>query len=87
MRIALIHAVRLAMPPVEDAFQRHGPQAGRVNLLDDALSVDRDRAGAAGILYTCSAFGAAIDAVKARLRIPVLASPESAVLAMRAALG
>jgi Asp/Glu/hydantoin racemase len=107
MRIALIHAVRLAVPPVEDAFQRHWPQAERINLLDDALSVDRDRAGAlsaelaarisaladyavsagaAGILYTCSAFGAAIDAVKARLRIPVL-KPNEAMFAEALARG
>jgi hypothetical protein len=68
-------------------LRRRWPQAGRINLLDDAFSVDRDRAGAAGILYTGSAFGAAIDAVAKAVRCPVLASPESAVLAMRAALG
>ena len=45
MRIALIHAVRVAMQPVEDAFRRHWPEAERVNLLDDALPGDRDRAG------------------------------------------
>ena len=59
MRIALIHAVRVAMQPVEDAFRRHWPDAERVNLLDDALE-----GGAAGILYTCSAFGEAIEAVQ-----------------------
>jgi hypothetical protein len=70
MRIALIHAVRLAMQPVEDAFRRHWPEIERMNLLDDSLSMDRARAigcGATGILYTCSAFGDAIQAVKARL--------------------
>jgi aspartate/glutamate racemase len=101
MRIALIHAVRLAMQPVEDAFRRHWPEAERINLLDDALSVDRDRAGAltvelsarisalanyaisagaSGILYTCSAFGEAIDAVKQRVRMPVL-KPNEAMFA------
>jgi hypothetical protein len=101
MRIALIHAVRVAMQPVEDAFRLHWPDAERFNLLDDALSVDRDRAaaltaelsnrisalanyavnaGASGILYTCSAFGEAIDAVKQRLRMPVL-KPNEAMLA------
>lgn len=85
MRIALIHAVRVAMQPVEDAFRRHWPEAERISLLDDSLSVDRDRAGAltpqlsrriaalaayaldggaSGILYTCSAFGEAIEAVQ-----------------------
>jgi Asp/Glu/hydantoin racemase len=101
MRIALIHAVRVAMQPVDDAFARHWPQAERLSLLDDALSVDRERAsaltpelwgrisalanygvsaGASGILYTCSAFGDAIDAVKQRLRMPVL-KPNEAMFA------
>jgi aspartate/glutamate racemase len=107
MRIALIHAVRLAMQPVEDAFRRHWPEAERINLLDDALSVDRDRAGAltvelsarisalanyaisagaSGILYTCSAFGEAIDAVKQRVRMPVL-KPNEAMFAEAIAQG
>ena len=98
MRIALIHAVRVAMPPVEDAFQRHWPAAERMNLLDDSLSIDRARdaqlsaalarrigaladyaidCGATGILYTCSAFGDAIQAVKDRLDAPVLKPNEA----------
>ena len=64
-------------------------------------------AGATEILYTCSAFGDAIEAVMQRVRMglaqvstararaavagvvkcPVLASPDSAVLAMRKLLG
>jgi aspartate/glutamate racemase len=101
MRIALIHAVRLAMQPVEEAFRRHWPQAERLNLLDDALSVDRDRAGAltpelsarisalanyavnagaSGILYTCSAFGDAIEEVQKRVRMPVLKPNEAMFL-------
>ncbi len=107
MRIALIHAVRVAMQPVEDAFQRHWPEVERVNLLDDALSVDRDRAGAltvelsarisalanyavslgaSGILYTCSAFGDAIEEVQRRLRMPVL-KPNQAMFAEAIARG
>jgi aspartate/glutamate racemase len=100
MRIALIHAVRVAMQPVEDA-------AERLNLLDDSLSVDRDRAGAltpqlsrrigalaqyaleggaAGILYTCSAFGEAIEAVKRAAAVPVL-KPNEAMFAEALARG
>ena len=101
MRIALIHAVRVAMQPVEDAFARHWPDAERVNLLDDSLSPDRERdgvltaamsrrlatlaeyaldGGAAGILYTCSAFGEAIQAVKESARVPVLKPNEAMFL-------
>lgn len=112
MRIALIHAVRVAMQPVEDAFRRHWPDAERVNLLDDSLSVDRNRAGAltpqlsrrigalaqyaleggaAGILYTCSAFGEAIEevqrtALKLSPPIPVL-KPNEAMFAEALARG
>ena len=86
------------MQPVEDAFVRHWPQAERINLLDDALSVDRARdadltpamsrrigalaeyaaaAGASGILYTCSAFGEAIDGAKRASAVPVLKPNEA----------
>jgi Asp/Glu/hydantoin racemase len=97
-RIALIHAVQAAMAPVEHAFQRLWPDAERVNLLDDSLSVDRGREpelsaamfarfrdlgayaraiGADGILFTCSAFGPAIEKVAAALPIPVLKPNEA----------
>lgn len=82
-RIALVHATALAVEPIREAFERHWPEAMRMNLLDDSLSVDRAAAGelapamvqrfidlarycagtgCAGILFTCSAFGAAIEA-------------------------
>lgn len=98
VRIGLIHAVRPAMAPVEAAFIALWPEAERMNLLDDSLAPDRDRAGALtpaffprmrsladyavaqgaqGILYTCSAFGAAIDAVAKALPIPVLTPNEA----------
>ncbi len=42
-RIALIHAVPVAMQPVQDAFRRLWPEADCTNLLDDALGRDRER--------------------------------------------
>lgn len=107
IRIGLIHAVHPAMPPIEQAFKSLWPEAVRMNLLDDALAPDRDRAGAltpaffprmraladyavaqgaGGILYTCSAFGAAIDAVALALPIPVL-KPNDAMFAEAFASG
>jgi len=88
-RIALIHAVQVAIQPVEDAFVKLWPEARRINLFDDSLSLDRERdgeltemmtkrihaladyafqAGANGVLYTCSAFGEAIEAAKKSMR-------------------
>ena len=93
-RICLIHAVRVAIDPVAEAFGRLWPEAALMNLLDDALSVDRQRdgmltpamtrrfetlgeyavtTGVDGILFTCSAFGPAIESVQRRLApLPVL---------------
>ena len=97
-RIVLIHAVTVAMPPIEAAFEALWPAAERVNLLDDSLSPDRARdgrltpamtgrfrtlgqyaatIGADGILFTCSAFGAAIEAVAAEQAVPVLKPNEA----------
>ncbi|MFM9937945.1 MAG: aspartate/glutamate racemase family protein [Hyphomicrobiaceae bacterium] len=97
-RIALVHAVQVAMGPVEQAFRQLWPEAERVNLLDDALSVDRGSApdltpamydriarlgaygrdvGADGVLYTCSAFGPAIEAVAKAAKWPVLKPNEA----------
>ena len=45
IRIALIHAVPVAMAPIERAFQHGWPEAERANLLDDTLAVDLERAG------------------------------------------
>ncbi len=106
-RIALIHAVKVAIAPVEEAFARLWPQATRMNLLDDSLSVDRARdgtltaamvarfetlaryaagTGADGILFTCSAFGPAIEAARRALSIPVL-KPNEAMFAEAFAAG
>ena len=97
-RIALIHAVTVAMQPVQEAFRELWPEAECGNILDDSLSLDRERdgvltpamtqrilalaeyaaaTGAAGILFTCSAFGEAIEAAAARAPIPVLKPNEA----------
>lgn len=97
-RVTLIHAVQVAMQPVEQAFRTHWPSAQIVHLLDDSLSPDRagqaalspelharinslaDYAVASGtdaILYTCSAFGEAIESAARRLALPVLKPNES----------
>ena len=92
-RIALIHATALAVGPIAAAFERHWPQARRMNLLDDSLSVDRAAAGGLtppmtrryvdlaryakstgceAILFTCSAFGPAIEAARDAVGLPTL---------------
>ena len=97
-RIGLIHATPLAVQPVQDAFARHWPQARRMNLLDDSLSVDRAAAGSltgeltqrfvdlagyvagtgcSGILFTCSAFGPAIEAAWRATGLPTLKPNEA----------
>src|SRR5215208_301024 len=90
-RIALIHATPLAMEPIQAAFQRHWPQVRHMNLLDDSLSHDRahagclteelvryaQRAGAGGILFTCSAFGPAIEAAARATGLPTLKPNEA----------
>ena len=98
-RICLIHAVRVAIDPVAEAFQSLWPEAELMNLLDETLSVDRQRdgmltpkmtgrfltlaqyaadVGVNGILFTCSAFGPAIEAVqKKHAPLPVLKPNEA----------
>jgi hypothetical protein len=107
-RIALVHALAHSIAPIGEAFDRHWPDARRMNLLDDSLSADLAetgsldaamtdrfvalaayalRAGAQGILFTCSAFGACIDAVKARWpNVPIL-KPNEAMIDEAAAIG
>jgi hypothetical protein len=46
MRIALIHALKHSIAPIEEAFSRLWPEAQLVNLLDDSLSADLARDGA-----------------------------------------
>jgi len=97
-RIALIHAVTVAMAPVHDAFRQLWPEAECVDILDTSLSRDRERegrltqamidrfqllakyaedTGADGILFTCSAFGEAIEAAAAKASVPVLKPNEA----------
>jgi Asp/Glu/hydantoin racemase len=104
-KIALIHAVRAAMDPIEAAFGLMWPTTVRMNLLDDSLSTDRASVDCLtpelvrrikeladyalqtrvdAILFTCSAFGEAIDAVARTASIPVL-KPNEAMF--EAALG
>ena len=46
MRIALIHALKVSIPPIEAAFARLWPEARLANLLDDSLAADLARDGA-----------------------------------------
>jgi len=100
-RIVLIHAMRLAIQPILDAFREGWPEPELSNLLDESLvaNLQRDgrltprivqqvcdlaahaaRAGADGILFTCSAFTPAMDVAKGLLSIPVL-KPDEAMIA------
>ena len=45
MRIALVHALKHSLVPIEAAFARHWPDATLMNLLDDSLSADVARDG------------------------------------------
>jgi len=99
-RIALIHATRAAIGPVETAFAGLWPAAEIWNLLDESLSREIDAAGELtqaltdrfidlgtyvkdtgvdGILFTCSAFGPAIDECARRFDIPAM-KPNQALL-------
>ena len=106
-RIGVIHATRVAVSPIEAAFDSHWPEAEVVQSMDESLMCDLDeighltaeinerveslaavahRGGAQAILYSCSAFGPAIEAVQARLPVPVL-KPNQAMLDEALAFG
>ena len=44
-KIALVHAVKAAIDPIEEAFRKGWPEAACSNILDDSLSRDRERDG------------------------------------------
>jgi Asp/Glu/Hydantoin racemase len=101
MRIALVHALKHSIVPIEAAFASLWPEARLMNLLDDSLSADVARdgkitdamterflrlgryakgAGADAILFTCSAFGACIEAVaREQAPMPVLKPNEAMI--------
>jgi hypothetical protein len=106
-RIALIHATRLAVDPIDSAFERLWPEAQRMHLMDDSLSVDlacdgaltpamvrrfetlalyAQVAGCDGLLFTCSAFGPAIEAAGRACGLPTL-KPNEAMFAQAIAHG
>jgi Asp/Glu/hydantoin racemase len=106
-RIALVHAMPIAIEPVAHVFREMWPQARVTHMLDDSLPpdltaaggitpaiVDRfialarynESCGANAILFTCSAFGTAIEAAKGAVGIPVL-KPNEAMLEEALAAG
>ena len=107
-RIALIHATRLSMAPIDAAFARAlargavlppargiadgGPacsrRAGAASLEERFVALSRYAAHGRrhGILYTCSAFGAEIDAARRAVPLPTL-KPNEAMLDEALAIG
>ena len=98
--IGVVHATRVAVSPIEAAFENHWPEAEVVQLIDESLARDLEavghltpalfervdrlaefahRGGAEAILFSCSAFGPAIEATQGRLPIPVF-KPNQAML-------
>jgi len=99
-RIALVHAMPVAIDPVATVFRELWPQAKTTNLLEDSLAPDLaaagsitleiverivalarygERCGADAVLFTCSAFGTAIDAAKREVKVPVLKPNEAMI--------
>lgn len=97
-RIALIHATRAAMHPVESAAAWLWPESETISILDEGLSVDRSKTAelspdlfrriidlcryaegthADGVLFTCSAFGEAIEHAGSEASIPVMKPNEA----------
>lgn len=97
-RLALIHATRVAIDPIEKAAKELWPKAETISILEEGLSIDRavtteltselsDRilglvhyaelAKSDGVLFTCSAFGCAIETAATQSVIPVMKPNEA----------
>ena len=97
-RIALIHATRVAMDPIEKAARQLWPEAETISILEEGLSVDRQKTeelspalwdrivglakyaettGPDGILFTCTAFGDAIEDAAGRSTLPIMKPNEA----------
>lgn len=101
IRIALIHATRVAIDPIETAAKELWPEAETVTILEEGLSIDRAKSreltsglrdrivglskyaeglGSDGVLFTCSAFGQAIEDAADTSAVPVM-KPNEAMFA------
>lgn len=97
-RIALIHATRVAIDPIEKAALQHWPEAETISILEEGLSVDRQKSkellpelrerivvlakyaettSPDGILFTCSAFGSAIEDAANQSLLPIMKPNEA----------
>lgn len=97
-RLALIHATRVAIDPIETAARTLWPEAETITILEEGLSEDRRKSealsqplhdrivalagyaesiGSHGILFTCSAFGEAIEDAAGRAAVPVMKPNEA----------
>src|SRR5437763_3665326 len=67
MRVALIHALKHSIGPIEAAFARLWPDASLMNLLDDSLSADLAREGSltAGMTDRFLIFGRYVASTRA----------------------
>ncbi len=97
-RLALIHATRVAIDPIEAAAKALWPDVETVSILEEGLSEDRRKSeelsqnlwdrivalsqyaesiDSQGILFTCSAFGQAIDDAARKSKVPVMKPNEA----------
>ncbi len=97
-RVALIHATKVAIDPIEEAAAKLWPEAETISILEEGLAVDRaksahlsgdllrrivdlsryaEAAEADGVLFTCSAFGSAIERADFESTIPVMKPNEA----------